>query len=119
MARPLAVRLAIADLVGTLLAASPAPVPPPPAVQPVTETHFGVTVTDPYRYFEDPKNPGLAKYFTAQSAYTRTVLDALPGRAALAKRIAEFDNVSEQVGGVQPVGGTYFYQKRPPGANTT
>ena len=111
-----------AVLVGgiALLAAAALPAPPaPPPVRPVTETHFGVTVTDPYRYFENAKDPGLASYFKTQSTYTRTVLDALPGRAALAQRIAQLDNVSESVGDVQPVGGTYFYQKRPAGANTT
>jgi prolyl oligopeptidase len=51
-----------------LLSAAAVPAPPPrPAVRPVTETHFGVTVTDPYRYFENPKDPGLAAYFKAQS----------------------------------------------------
>lgn len=113
-------RLAVSAAAVGLLAAAvlPAP-PPPPAVRPVTETHFGVTVTDPYRYFENPKDPGLAQYFKSQSAYTRAVLDALPGRAALAQRIAELDSATESLGDVQPVGGTYFYQKRPAGANTT
>ncbi|HEX3549366.1 MAG TPA: prolyl oligopeptidase family serine peptidase [Candidatus Elarobacter sp.] len=99
-------------------AATLLPPPAPPPVRPVTETHFGVTVTDPYRYFENPKDPGLAAYLKAQSRYTRAVLDALPGRAALARRIAALDNVTESLGGVQPVGGTYFYEKRPPGANS-
>src|SRR5437660_1304056 len=102
-----------------LAAAAPLAPPPPPAVRPVTETHFGVTVTDPYRYFENPKDPELAKYFKAQSAYTRAVLDALPGRAALAQRIAQLDNATESLSDVQPVGGTYFYEKRPAGANST
>jgi prolyl oligopeptidase len=103
-----------------LLAAATAPAPPPrPAVRPVTETHFGVTVSDPYRYFENPKDPGLAAYFKAQSAYTRHVLDGLPGRTALAARIAELDNATETVADVEPVGGTYFYRKRPAGANST
>jgi prolyl oligopeptidase len=120
MVRPLLSRLAIAALGVALLATTSGPAPPlPPAVQPVTETHFGVAVTDPYRYFENPKNPGLATYFKVQSAYTRRVLDALPGRAALSKRIAELDNATETVGSVQPVGGTYFFEKRPAGANTT
>ncbi len=88
-------------------------------MRPVTETHFGVTVRDPYRYFENPKDGGLAAYLRAQSTYTRTVLDALPGRAALAKRIAQLDNATETLGGVDPAGGTYFYEKRPPGANST
>jgi prolyl oligopeptidase len=112
-------RLATLIAAAALLAAA-APTPPPrPAVRPVTETHFGVTVTDPYRYFENPKDPGLAAYFKAQSAYTRAVLDGLPGRAALAKRIAELDNATETIADVQPVGGTYFYRKRPAGANST
>jgi prolyl oligopeptidase len=105
--------------VALLAAAAPLAPPPPPAVRPVTETHFGVSVTDPYRYFENPKDPGLAQYFKAQSTYTRAVLDALPGRAALAQRIAQLDSATESLGGVQPVGGTYFYEKRPAGANTT
>ena len=103
---------------GLIAAAAPAP-PPAPAVRPVTETHFGVTVSDPYRYFEDPKDPGLATYFKAQSTYTRDVLDALPGRAALARRIGVLDNQTEVVSDVQPAGATYFFEKRPAGANTT
>jgi prolyl oligopeptidase len=120
MVRSLFARLGVAALGGALLAAAAVPpAPAPPATRPVTEMHFGVTVSDPYRYFENPKDPGLAAYFKAQSTYTRTVLDALPGRAALAKRIAELDNAAESVGSVEPVGGTYFFEKRPAGANTT
>jgi prolyl oligopeptidase len=119
MTRPVPARLAAAALGVALLAASSVPAPAPPAVRAVTETHFGMTVTDPYRYFENPKDPGLATYFKTQNAYTRQVLDALPGRSALGKRIAELDNVTESVNDVQPVGGTYFYQKRAARANTT
>ena len=120
MGRSPIARFAVLGASVALLAAAALPPPPaPPAVRPVTETHFGVTVTDPYRYFENPKDPGLAAYFKSQSTYTRAVLDAIPGRAALAKRIAELDNQTESVSGLQPVGGTYFYEKRPPGANTT
>ena len=105
--------------VGLLAAAVIPAAPAPPVVRAVTETHFGVTVSDPYRYFEDPKDPGLAAYFKAQSTYTRAVLDAIPGRTALAARIAQLDNAVESIGDIEPVGGTYFYEKRPAGANTT
>ncbi len=120
MRRSFAARLVLVAMGAALLGASalPAP-PPPPAVRPVTETHFGVTVSDPYRYFEDPKDPGLAAYFRSQNTYTRSILDALPGRAALAARIAQLDNATEQLSDVQPAGATYFYLKRPPDANTT
>jgi prolyl oligopeptidase len=120
MRRSVMVRLVVSIAGVALLAVAAIPAPPaPPAVRMVTETHFGVAVGDPYRYFEDPKDPGLANYFKAQSTYTRTVLDAIPGRAALAARVAQLDNVSESVSDIQPVGGTYFYEKRPAGANTT
>jgi prolyl oligopeptidase len=120
MRRSTALRLVVLTAGVALLAAAVIPAPPaPPAVRAVTETHFGVSVSDPYRYFEDPKDPGLANYFKAQSAYTRAVLDAIPGRAALATRIAQLDNAAETIGDVQPSGGTYFYEKRPAGANTT
>ena len=120
MRAAITLRLALSVAAVGLLAAAALPSPPaPPPVRPVTETHFGVTVTDPYRYFEDPKDPGLAAYFKTQSAYTRQVLDGLPGRTALAQRIAQLDNATETVADVQPAGGTYFYQKRPAGANTT
>jgi prolyl oligopeptidase len=117
---PSRLRLAAPLAAIAFLATAAVPAPPPrPAVRPVTETHFGVTVTDPYRYFENPKDPGLAAYFKAQSVYTRAVLDGLPGRTELAKRIAQLDNATETIADVQPVGGTYFYRKRPAGANST
>jgi prolyl oligopeptidase len=120
MRRSIVLRLVVLTAGVGLLAAAVIPAPPaPPAVRAVTETHFGVAVSDPYRYFEDPKDPGLANYFKAQSVYTRAVLDAIPGRAALASRVAQLDNAVETVGDVQPVGGVYFYEKRPAGANTT
>ncbi|MGC2633750.1 MAG: hypothetical protein WA215_05990, partial [Candidatus Cybelea sp.] len=55
--------------IGLVAAASPTP-PPAPAVRDVTTVYYGVSVPDPYRYFEDPKDPGLAAYFREQSAYT-------------------------------------------------
>jgi prolyl oligopeptidase len=120
MRTSLPLRLALwVPALALLAAAAPLAPPPAPAVRPVTETHFGVTVSDPYRYFENPKDPGLAAYFKAQSGYTRAVLDGLPGRAALAQRIAQLDDATETLGDVQPVGGTYFYERRPAGANTT
>ncbi|HYZ17144.1 MAG TPA: hypothetical protein VE591_12105, partial [Candidatus Acidoferrum sp.] len=107
-------------LAATLAGAAKLPVAPaPPPVRPVTETHYGVTYSDWYRYFEDRKDPGLARYFKAQSTYTRQVLDGLSGRAALAHRIAQLDNAAETIAVPQPAGSTYFYLKRPRGANTT
>jgi prolyl oligopeptidase len=100
------------------IAAAPLPAqPPPPAPGTASDTYFGVKVPDPYRAFEDPKNPALLRYFKAQNAYTHRVLDALPGRAMLAKRIAELDGASESLASLTVGRHAYFYLKRPVGAS--
>jgi len=121
-----ALRFPAVALAATLLiAAGPfngAPLPPtpaPPAAGTVSDTYFGTTVPDPYRQFEDPKNPALLNYFKAQNAYTRSILDALPGRTALGARIAQLDGGSESLSDVTVTPGLRFYLKRPVGANTT
>ena len=75
----------------------PSASPPPTAAKPVTEALHGVDVVDPYRWLEgDNSNPDQAGQVTpevaawtdAQNAYTRTVLDGYPDRAAIEARIA-------------------------------
>ena len=48
--------------------------------EPVVDTFHGTTVEDPYRWLENTNTPDARAWFAAQSAYTRSVLDALPGR---------------------------------------
>jgi prolyl oligopeptidase len=69
---------------------------PPTRIDNITETIHGVDVADPYRWLEgdnsDPEQQGkvtpeVAAWTDAQNAYTRGVLDALPGRAALEARL--------------------------------
>jgi prolyl oligopeptidase len=101
-----------------LLAAGPLPpAPAPPPSGKTVDTYFGVKVPDPYRAFEDPKNPQLLRYFRAQNAYTRRVLDALPGRATLALRVAQLDRTSDALGSLTIGRRAYFYLRRPVGAN--
>ncbi len=102
------------------IAAAPLPPqPPPPPPGNVSDTYFGVKVPDPYRAFEDPKNPALLDYFKTQNAYTRRILDGLPGRTVLATRVAQLDGASESLGSLRVRPSAYFYLKRPVGANTT
>jgi prolyl oligopeptidase len=111
-------RIATLTLAVGLIAAAPLPPqpsPPPPGT--VNDTYFGVKVADPYRVFENPKNPALLTYFKAQNGYTRRVLDALPGRPALAARIAELDGASESLNGLTIGKHAYFYLRRPVGAS--
>ena len=81
----------------------------------VTETHFGITVEDPYRWMEDWKGEELQNWLKAQGAYSEAYLRALPERDALLKRITELDDISPHLSSFQVAGGRYFYLRRDPG----
>ncbi|MES2352995.1 MAG: prolyl oligopeptidase family serine peptidase [Pseudomonadota bacterium] len=95
---------------------SPAKLPATP-VHPVTNTYFGVAVTDPYQWLENVKDPETEKWLKAQNNHTRTLLDQIPKRKALLQRISALGDASEQVSGTQWADGFYFYTKRRPGDN--
>src|SRR5215813_904683 len=61
--------------------------PPQVRQQVVEDTLHGVTIRDPYRYLEDSNNPETQRYVTEELAYTRKVLDPLPGRGELHARL--------------------------------
>lgn len=94
--------------------------PPPTKMTPVTETIQGVEYVDPYRWLEgdnsDPAamgkpTPEVTEWTKGQNAYTRSVLDNLPGRAALEARMRELMEVGS-VSSPQMAGHRYFYSKR-------
>ena len=100
----------------TTAAAPPVTAGPPAApVRPVTDTYFGTTVVDPYRWMEDDKSTELAPWMKAQNDYTRAQLDALPLRASLVARIRQLDHSGDRVFEAQVWGGHWFYFKRPQG----
>ncbi len=120
-----AVTVAVGILVGVgARSAAPAapsfPTPPPvPPAKPVTETLFGTTVTDPYRYFENMKDPVVDAFFRDQNAYTRAVLSRLgSAREQLFNRIKVLDNAGATVSGVTRDGPYYFYEQLKPGENS-
>src|SRR6476646_4757734 len=87
--------------------------PPAAPFRDVTDTYFGVSVPDPYRYMEDLKNADVAAWLKSQADYARKTLDRIPGRAALLKRITELgDAAPARVAGVQFNNGSYYYLKR-------
>lgn len=93
--------------------------PPPPAapMRPVTDDYFGTKVVDNYRWMENLKDPEMQRWMKAQADYTRRMLDALPGRAALLARIARLDESQPaKVDGLQIVGGRYYSLRTPRGA---
>src|SRR5262245_35791259 len=75
---------------------APTPVPRAPAFDypPTRRTEtieklHGVSVSDPYRWLEDPSSNEVKTWLGAQGAYARKALDALPERAALVRRFHE------------------------------
>lgn len=88
--------------------------PPAAPVRDVVETLHGVTVHDPYRYFENLKDPQVQAWLQAQGEHARRTLDAIPGRDALLERIAQLSNSSgDLVYGVQRIAGRkVFYMRR-------
>lgn len=93
--------------------------PPTAPIRTVTETFFGQTVADPYRYMEDAKNPEMMAYLRAQGDYASKTLDAIPGRAAMQSRINSLSEAGVQISGVQITGASatprVFYYKLAPG----
>lgn len=65
--------------------------PPAAAVKTVIDDYFGTKITDDYRYMEEFKDPVVQAWVKAQASYADKILQAIPGREALLKRIEELD----------------------------
>jgi len=87
------------------------PTPPGTARVDVTESLHGVTLTDSYRWLENGKDPAVKTWVDAQDAFTRTLLDAVRGRAALEKRFADLFYV-DSVSAPWHRGSRYFLSRR-------
>ncbi len=83
----------------------------------VTDELFGTPVHDPYRWMENPADPDWLPFLKSQNEATRAALDALPGRAALASRIAALSGETVATARVQVAGPCLFYEQRPAGSN--
>ncbi|WP_426266225.1 prolyl oligopeptidase family serine peptidase [Sphingomonas sp. LHG3443-2] len=90
--------------------------PPPAPVETVTDDYYGTKVSDDYRWMESGKDPRWMPWLKAQGDYTRSVMDALPGRAALLKDLSARSGALASVGTVQWAGSTMIYRERPVGA---
>jgi len=81
----------------------------------VSDSFFGVTVSENYRWLEDAKNPEVHAWSDAQNAYARSVLDKLPNVVAIRKRVTEILAArTVSYGGVLQQNGTFFAVKRQP-----
>lgn len=87
---------------------------PTAAVRNVTDTYFGTTVDDPYRYFENKADPEVAKWMKAHSDDAYAKLARIPGRKALLEKIIQYDSAtSDRVAQVTRLpGDVYFIERR-------
>lgn len=86
-------------------------------IEPVTETFFGTTITDNYRWMENPKDPEWEPFMRGQADHARKTLDNINGLDALKARVSELSGDLEIIGTIQIAGENIFIEKRPVGAN--
>ncbi len=94
-------------------------VPPAPEarVEIVRDTYFAETLSDPYRWMENDKDTEWLPFLRGQNDHTRAVLDALPFRESLLKRIRQLSADTVLTSRIQRAGGLMFFQQRPLGAD--
>src|ERR1700678_206835 len=111
--------LSTALLPKSLRAAAGTAVPSAPVarIDVVHDTYFGETLSDPYRWMENDKDPDWLPSLKPQNDHARAVLDALPARASLLKRIQQLSRDSVATSRVQRAGGLIFFTQRPLGAD--
>ena len=99
------------------LAAAPVAQPPVPPAKPVTETIFGQSITDQFRYFEQ-QDSTVTDWMKAEGRYARSVLDALPNHDAILAKLSAMTGSWDVVGSVTTTGGgRTFYEQRSAGSD--
>jgi prolyl oligopeptidase len=84
---------------------------PPTRTEDIVDSLHGVKVPDPYRWLEDADSPEVVEWVEKQNAFTRSVLDKLPGREQIHQRLGQLLDIGTLTAPV-PRKGRYFYTKR-------
>ena len=74
------------------------------------DSYHGTTVTDPYRWLEDPDTPESRAWIEAENALAFGFLEKIPVRERIAERLTTLWNY-ERYGSPSLQGGRYFYGK--------
>jgi prolyl oligopeptidase len=85
--------------------------PPRAKAKPVADIYHGTKIVDNYRWLEDGNSAETQKWIADEMSYTRSLLDPLPGRDGIHKRLTELLSI----GSITPpmiAGKHYFYTKR-------
>jgi prolyl oligopeptidase len=84
--------------------------PPKAKIEPVVDDYFGHKITDDYQYLENASSPQTQAYVREEMAYTRSLLDPLPGREKLRLRLLQLASVGTITNPF--VGGNYYFYLR-------
>ena len=87
------------------------PTAPPKAKRDtVVDTVHGHQIADSYRWLEDAKSPETQEFVREELAYTRSLLDPLPGRDKIEHRLTELVSIGTM--GTPQIGGKYYFYTR-------
>jgi prolyl oligopeptidase len=84
--------------------------PPIAEKRPLKEDFYGTKIVDNYRWLEDGNNPDAQKWVEGEMAYTRALLNPLPGREAIHKRLTELLSIGNI--SAPHIGGKYYFYTR-------
>ena len=86
--------------------------PPPTRAEDFKEKIHGVEIRDPYRWLEDRKSPETQAWIDQQSQYTQSILNKLPGREQLARRLGELIKIDAVGIPHERIGWFFFFKRR-------
>lgn len=79
----------------------------------VREKHFGLTISDPYRWLEDVHADEVKQWIGVQNQYSNSYLDSIPGRGEVLKRVQKMFS-AKTLKVTYKVGPYYFSSDKPP-----
>lgn len=83
-----------------------------------SDTYFGVTYKDPYRWLENVKAPDVENWFKQQAEFSKSYLSSLTGRDELVAEWKTLDKLQPpRISGRDYEAGRIFYRKTMPGEN--
>jgi prolyl oligopeptidase len=89
---------------------------PPAPAHLVTDTYFGTSVADPYRWLEDPAAAETRAWVAAESDLARRYIRGRPAYAAIRARVETLAQGSPARSGLQIAGRHWIYLRRTPPA---
>jgi prolyl oligopeptidase len=87
------------------------PAQPTARTSPVTDNYHGCQISDPYRWLEDGTSTETQQFVSEENAYTRSILEALPGRNHLRSQVERLLTIG-RVGAPRLGGNRYFHERR-------